>query len=348
MIAITGGGTGGHLNIVKCLLESANKLNIECIYIGSQNGQDKAWFENEEKFKYKYFLPSSGVMNKNILNKIISLFNILKLSFKSKKILKNHKIKAVFSVGGYSAAAGSFGAIFSNIPLFIHEQNSKIGNLNKILKPFSKIFFSAFEENYCSYPIRKEFFEKARIRKNIKNIIFLGGSQGASFINNLALKLAPILNKKNIKIIHQCGKKELDFYQNSYKNMGLNVDCFDFVNNIEEKFFKADLAISRSGASSLFELCANLLPAIFIPYPSAVKNHQFFNAKFLYDKKLCEIFMQDNKNIINDIINTINNIDINNISKELNNITKPNGADFMIYQALKSLDFNNTPSSLNS
>lgn len=54
-IALTGGGTGGHLAIVRCLLESAIKKNIECVYIGSQNGQDKAWFENEVRFKEKFF-----------------------------------------------------------------------------------------------------------------------------------------------------------------------------------------------------------------------------------------------------------------------------------------------------
>ncbi|WP_205569807.1 glycosyltransferase, partial [Klebsiella pneumoniae] len=109
-IALTGGGTGGHLAIVRCLLESAIKKNIECVYIGSQNGQDKAWFENEVRFKEKFFLSSKGVVNQSKLKKLKALKHILKLSFKCQKIFKEHSIKAVISVGGYSAASASFGA----------------------------------------------------------------------------------------------------------------------------------------------------------------------------------------------------------------------------------------------
>lgn len=82
------------------------------------------------------------------------------------------------------------------MPLFIHEQNSKSGSLNKLLKPFAKQFYSAFEKEIVPYPVADKFFEKARIRKELKNIIFLGGSQGAKFINDLALNLAPELQKK--------------------------------------------------------------------------------------------------------------------------------------------------------
>ncbi|WP_325099630.1 undecaprenyldiphospho-muramoylpentapeptide beta-N-acetylglucosaminyltransferase [Campylobacter sp. TTU_617] len=329
MIAITGGGTGGHLNIAKCLLQSAKKQNIECIYIGSTYGQDKLWFENELGFKAKYFLDSRGVVNQKKIAKIKSLFKILQLSFKCREIFKKHQIKAVFSVGGYSSAPASFGAIINHIPLFIHEQNSEKGALNSLLKPFSKAFFSAFEPIFCSYPVNEIFFKTARIRKELKTIIFLGGSQGASFINALALKLAPKLSKKNIKIIHQCGEKEFDFYQKAYEKLNIKVDIFAFDKNIYTKIQEADLAISRSGASTLFELCANNIPTIFIPYPYAAKNHQFFNAKFLKDKNLCEVFLQSNLNE-DRLLQTILILNLEQISTGLINILKPNGADELI------------------
>ena len=181
-IAITGGGTGGHLNIAKCLLEAALSLNLECIYIGSQSGQDKKWFENEMKFSAKYFLPSSGVVDKKGFAKVKSFFHILNLSFTAQKILKHNQIQAVFSVGGYSAAAASFGALLAGVPLFLHEQNSKSGSLNSLLKPFAKGFYTAFSPTPVPYPVADSFFETARKRKELKTLIFLGGSQGASFI----------------------------------------------------------------------------------------------------------------------------------------------------------------------
>jgi len=332
-VALTGGGTGGHLAIVRCLLESAMKKNITCIYIGSQNGQDRAWFENEERFKEKFFLSSKGVVNQNKLGKISSLFHTLKLSKTCKEIFKEYEVKAVFSVGGYSAAPASFAALFSHLPFFIHEQNSKSGSLNKLLKPFASNFFSAFEKELCPYPVREGFFDTARVRKELKNIIFLGGSQGASFINDLALNLAPKLEEKGIKIIHQCGTKDLQKCKKHYEALNIKADVFDFSLNLEEKMKEADLALARAGASTLFELCANTLPAIFIPYPYAAKNHQYFNAKFLQDKALCQIFTQDEAGT-EAVFKAILKINLKDISTRLHGIALKNGSDILLEKAL--------------
>lgn len=336
-IVITGGGTGGHLNIAKCLLEAALKLNLDCIYIGSQSGQDKKWFENENKFKQKYFLASSGVVDKKGFAKLKSLFHIFLLSLKVKTILKEQKIQAVFSVGGYSAAAASFGAILANIPLFIHEQNSKNGSLNSLLKPFSKGFYSAFNKEFTPYPVNDKFFTKARIRKNLQTVIFLGGSQGASFINELALKLALKLSEKGVKLIHQCGDKDLRKCQEFYENLGIKADCFAFSENLEEKMNKADVAISRAGASTVFELCANALPAVFIPYPFAAKNHQYFNAKFLLDKALCQIFTQAELKNEEVLFQSLFALNLEQISSELMNFTQKNGAEILLKKALSKI-----------
>ena len=334
-IAITGGGTGGHLSVAKALLESASNLDLECVYIGSQRGQDRAWFENEPKLSAKYFLKSSGVVNQKGLSKLKSLLNILKLSLKARKILKKEQVSAVFSVGGFSAAPAAFASFLYFKPLFIHEQNSKKGSLNALLKPFCKGFFSSFEELFTPYPVNESFFKNQRLRKELKTIIFLGGSQGASFINDLALNLAPLLNEKGIKIIHQCGEKEFKKCKQNYSNLGIEADVFAFSKDIAKKMAQADLAVARAGASTLFELCANALPAIFIPYPYAAKNHQFFNAKFLKDKNLCEILNQNE--VKEKILNAIFSINLSEISKNLQKIIAPNGADFLIKNALSKM-----------
>ncbi|MBF7046262.1 undecaprenyldiphospho-muramoylpentapeptide beta-N-acetylglucosaminyltransferase [Campylobacter volucris] len=337
MIAITGGGTGGHLAIARCLMQSAKEQGIECIYIGSENGQDKLWFEQELTFKQRYFLSSSGVVNKKGLSKISSFVHIIKLALNVKKILKEHEIKAVFSVGGYSSAPASFAALMSNIPLFIHEQNSKMGSLNSLLKPFSKAFFTAFKDQikssntfFCPYPTNELFIQKARTRKELKTIIFLGGSQGAKFINDLALKYALYFQKEHINIIHQCGKNDYLRCKKAYEDMKIKVDLFDFDKNLIEKITKADLAVSRSGASSLFELSANKLPCVFIPYPYAAKNHQYHNAMYLKEQNLCEIFSQD---CDEDFIDIIKKLSLEQISLNLGKLEQENGADFMLYKA---------------
>jgi UDP-N-acetylglucosamine--N-acetylmuramyl-(pentapeptide) pyrophosphoryl-undecaprenol N-acetylglucosamine transferase len=336
-IAITGGGTGGHLKIAKVIKDELNKRGIKPVYIGSTSGADKIWFEKDLGFSKKYFLSSKGVVNKKGINKLFSLTNILKLSFQAKKILKENNINAIFSVGGYSAAPASFAAILSNIPLFIHEQNAHIGSLNKLLKPLSKRFFSTFLYN-DPYPVEEIFFNKAKIRKEIKTVIFLGGSQGAVAINNLAMQLAPVLTEKNIKIIHQTGKRDYEKVTNFYKENKIDADVFDFSKNLVDKITKADFAISRAGASTMFELVANQIPTLFIPYPYAAKDHQYYNAKFLEEKNAGFVIRQ-NELTPQKVLNIILNANLENISKNLAKINQKNGAKFIIDEVLNVLSF---------
>jgi len=305
-IAITGGGTGGHLAIANALKEELNSRGLKPIYIGSTNGQDKSWFDNDKGFKEVYFLNSKGVVNRRGIKKLLVLKDIILSSFTCRAIFKKHNIKAVFCVGGYSAAPASFASIVSFIPLYIHEQNAAIGTLNKTLKPFAKEFFSSYDykSKVKDYPVSEKFFLSQKTRTDLKTIIFLGGSQGASFINKLAMQVAPELISNGIQIIHQTGKKEYSICKEFYEKNALHVECFDFSKSILDSFKKADFAVSRAGASTLWELSANCLPALFIPYPYAAKNHQYFNAKVLVDKNAAIIKTEKelNKELFMDII----------------------------------------------
>ncbi|WP_148798617.1 undecaprenyldiphospho-muramoylpentapeptide beta-N-acetylglucosaminyltransferase [Campylobacter concisus] len=339
MIVICGGGTGGHLAIARSFCEELNRRDIKPIFIGSTSGQDKFWFENDENFLQKFFLPSSGVVNKRGFAKLKSLTNIVNLALKCRKIFKQNDVKAVISVGGYSAAPAAIAAIISKVPLFIHEQNAVMGKLNKILKPYAKGFFSSYDEaSPYPYPVAKKFFDSARMREELKTILFLGGSQGAKAINELAINLAPYLKEKGINIIHQCGKNGFDELKKRYDELGFNetnLEIFEFSKEIENKMSKADLAISRAGASSLWELCANALPSIFVPFPYAAGNHQLYNAKFLKDKGIAEICLQNRENLDKDeVIIMIENFDLNKSSKALKEILLPNGAKEIIDKIL--------------
>ncbi len=316
MIAITGGGTGGHLVIARAIKEELNKRGIKPIYIGSTSGQDQLWFDGDEGFEKTYFLQSQGVVNKKGFKKVLSLFAIIQSAFTCKAIFKEHKVTQVFSVGGYSAAPASIGAIIANIPLYIHEQNAIKGKLNTLLKPFSKAFFSSYEKDspLQNYPVSEVFFNIQRPRDTFKTIIFLGGSQGASAINALALEMSLGLREQGIAIIHQTGKKEYEMVKKFYKEHDIEADVFDFTTDIAPKLQKADFAISRSGASTLWELCAACVPSLFIPYPHAAANHQFFNAQALAQNGLALIENQntlDTKNIL-EKIQCVNITDISN------------------------------------
>jgi UDP-N-acetylglucosamine--N-acetylmuramyl-(pentapeptide) pyrophosphoryl-undecaprenol N-acetylglucosamine transferase len=327
---VTGGGTGGHLSIAKALKTELLNRNHQVIFIGSKNGQDIKWFENENGCIEKIFLNSYGVTNRKGLKKILSFFNLIKLAFHLKPVFKKYPISAVISVGGYSSAPASFASIFFRTPLFIHEQNSLIGKLNKILKPFAKEFFSSYLETskVKDYPIPNVFFQTARIRTEIKTIIFLGGSQGAKFINDFAIKVAPELVQRNIKIIHQTGFNDFTRVHNAYEKLNLDVTLFDFHSNLSDYISQADLAVSRSGASTLWELSANAIPTFFIPYPLA-NNHQWYNAKFIQDKGLGWLYSQDEVEPYH-LFEIIDNADLSSRSKKLKELISPNGAKKVI------------------
>ena len=287
-ICITGGGTGGHLMIAEALVAAAVQDGHEVIFIGSTKGQDKKYFENHSAFSHVYFLETTGVVNQKGIGKFLALFKIFKAFLLSRNILKKHNIQGTYSVGGFSAAPASFATLSRFIPLFIHEQNAVKGRLNALLKPFAKNFISAYDENSSikAYPVKEIFYNNSRVRKSLETIIFLGGSHGAKSINNLALEMALYLKEKNIHIIHQAGEADYERVKAAYSTLNIEVQLYAFTKELPTLISKADLAVSRSGASTLWELTSNGCPAFFIPYPYAAGDHQYFNAEFILKNEL--------------------------------------------------------------
>ena len=327
-LAITGGGTGGHLVIAKALKESALDSGIRVIYLGSTYGQDKTWFAKDEDFSSKYFFDTSGVVNKKGLKKLVALFAIFKALISAFLILKKEKVDALISVGGYSAAPASLAAILRKVPFFIHEQNATVGKLNALLRPFSKNFFSSYNEPKYDYPVRYDFFETARERDSIKNIIFLGGSQGAKAINELALRLAPKLTEMGIRIIHQSGKNDLERVEKAYADLGVDANVFAFSSHMPNLLSKTDFAIARSGASTVWEITANQLPTMFIPYPYAAKDHQAANAQNHVNEEAC--WMMREGDIDEEEILSIVTRSVKLQSQKLKSMLSPKGADNII------------------
>ena len=220
---------------------------------------------------------------------------MLKATLKSIGIIRKHKAKVIFCVGGFSAAPMAFASKLTGTPLVIHEQNASLGSLNKLLKPYAKYFISSYldESPIKAYPIKEIFFTNAHLRDSVKTVIFVGGSQGAKAINTLALQIAPELKQRGIKIIHQAGSKNIDEVKEAYSKLDIEADVFGFTNKLAEYMNKADFAIARAGASTLWELSATALPTLFIPYPYATSDHQYYNAKFLVDKNLAWLMRED-------------------------------------------------------
>lgn len=282
-LIFTGGGTGGHLVIALSLAEAAKVRGHRVLFIGSISGQDRQWFGESALFEEAYFLDTTGVVNKKGLAKLGALWKTLKALQQSRHIIRDFKADAVVSVGGFSAAPAALASVVEKKPLYIHEQNAITGKLNKILRPMAKRFYSSYEsgENHCDYPVSPLYFERSRIREKVQTVIFLGGSQGAKFINDLALEIAPWLTQKGISIIHQCGAKEEERVKEAYRHLGIKAEVYGFTTAIADLVERSDFAISRSGASTLWELCAAKVPTFYIPFPYAAADHQYHNAQYI-------------------------------------------------------------------
>jgi UDP-N-acetylglucosamine--N-acetylmuramyl-(pentapeptide) pyrophosphoryl-undecaprenol N-acetylglucosamine transferase len=321
--------------IAEALLEVAVARGHEVIFIGSTSGQDQKYFKNSSKFSDVYFLDTSGVVNKRGFGKIKALWAIIKAFFTARKLLRKHKIEAVYSVGGFSAAPAAFASITCGLPLFIHEQNAIIGKLNTILKPFAKSFTSAYDKSSSikGYPVKKIFFDSAHTREDIKTIIFLGGSQGAKAINDLALSVAIKLSERGIKIIHQCGEKEYERVQDTYGMLGIDVELYGFTKELHTLISRADLAVSRAGASTLWELTSNGLVAFFIPYPYAAADHQYHNAHYIVANNLgwCHREGEDLEALLTSLLDE----NLKEKSQKLLTLNSKNVAELMIKEVEK-------------
>lgn len=287
-----------------------NKVAKNANTANSDRANTKATdFSEKSIFSATYFLPTSGVVDKRGIAKILSLLHHLKSLKTIRAIFAKHDIKAVISVGGFSAAPASIGAIVFGKPLFIHEQNAIKGRLNALLSPFARRVFSSFGKRRVPYPIKSQAREKARVRTEIKTIAFIGGSQGARTINHLAISLATTLLSLGFRIIHQCGQNELESTKAKYTEIGIGtctqkeadskenkLELFGFSTDILSHLESADICIGRAGASSVWENAALGLPMIYVPYPYAASNHQVHNAEFFASKGFGLVLVESKNN----------------------------------------------------
>ncbi|WP_457595813.1 UDP-N-acetylglucosamine--N-acetylmuramyl-(pentapeptide) pyrophosphoryl-undecaprenol N-acetylglucosamine transferase [Hydrogenimonas sp.] len=335
-VLLAGGGTGGHLAIVAALKEALPKLGAGVYYAGSESGQDRSWFGEDDAFAGSLFLPTRGVVNQKALGRLAALGAIAAASVKARRFLRDNRVDGVVSVGGYSAAPAALAAITGGVPLLIHEQNAAPGRLNRLLRPFARRFFSSYEGERVDYPVREAFFAAARPRERVERVVFLGGSQGARAINDLALALAPRLAEAGIGIIHQTGRREWERVKEAYDTMGVAADCFPFHPALHEKIAAADFAISRAGASTLWELAANRLPALFIPYPYAAGDHQYHNARYLAERGAGWVVRQEA--LTPDLAwERLQHADVAAASSKLAELVRPGGAETLARKILEAL-----------
>ena len=321
-ILIATGGTGGHIIPAYSLANHFIQNNFIVNLTSDKRGLKYLdYYKNLKVIK----ISSSPLVKKNIFKFFISISIIFFSIIKSLLILITDRPTIIFGMGGYSSFPLCIAAAILRIKFIIYENNLYIGKANKYLLPFTEKIFVAYKElEGIPEKYNKKVLEVGNILRdeiiNSKNneekftkfdtlkILVLGGSQAAKVFADELPSIFKKLNDTGLKVTvyQQCLESQIDQLSNFYKNTEINYKTFNFTDKIIDYYLRANLVITRSGASVLGELINVKIPFITIPLPSSADNHQYKNAEF-YEKKGYGYLLEekDIKNKMYDLINSL-------------------------------------------
>jgi UDP-N-acetylglucosamine--N-acetylmuramyl-(pentapeptide) pyrophosphoryl-undecaprenol N-acetylglucosamine transferase len=205
-------------------------------------------------------------------------------------------------MGGFVAAPGGMMAKLLGIPLIIHEQNRVVGTTNKLLSKVATQALEAFPHSFSKNinaictgnPLRQAFINLPprhdKLKKNALKIAVIGGSQGAKILNEIVPQALAKLD--NIIVKHQTGSTMQKTVETAYQAFAITAEVNAFITDITAVYQWADCVICRAGAMTVSEVAACGLPAIFVPLPQAIDDHQSANARYLADNQAALILKQ--------------------------------------------------------
>ena len=294
-IVIACGGTGGHLFPGLAVAQQFTRRNCDVTLIVSKKDIDQQALQNVWGVDI-VTLPAVGLSGKNYLGFGLAF---LKSYLEVKKLYKAKPPQAVLAMGGFTAAPPILAARRAGVPTFLHESNAVPGRANHWLSHWVHRVFVAFSHATPQFagcdvadigmPVRSQFTPRdpALSRSTLgldpvrPTLLIMGGSQGATPINDLLIKSLPHLVKllPEFQFLHLTGEQDAERVEQAYAEHAPGKFCVrPFLAEMPQALSAATVAISRAGASSLAEIAALRVPSILIPYPLATDNHQRINA----------------------------------------------------------------------
>ena len=296
---VMAGGTGGHIFPGLAVAESLRDKGWRVHWLGGKGSPGNPSMESQlvppRGFAFET-IDFSGVRGKGPVTLALLPLRLLKAFWQSIQVMRRVKPQVVIGMGGYIAFPAGMMAVLLNKPLVLHEQNSVAGMVNKVLAQVADRVFTAFPNvlknaQWVGNPLRTAFMQQAQPdvrfagRTGPLRLLVVGGSLGAKALNSIvpqALALIPI--EKRPIVTHQSGTKQIDELRANYKGEGVDAILTPFIDDTATAFADADLIICRAGASTVTEIAAVGAAALFVPFPSAVDDHQTSNARFLVEQ----------------------------------------------------------------
>ena len=296
---IMAGGTGGHIFPGLAVADALRERGWRVHWLGGSGTPERPSMESRLVPPRGYpfeMLDFSGVRGKGKLSLLMLPARLLRALWQGIGVVRRVQPDVVVGLGGYISFPGGMMSVLLGKPLVLHEQNSVAGMANKVLAGVADRVFTAFPDvfkkaQWVGNPLRVEFLSKADPatrfagRSGPLRLLVLGGSLGAKALNDMVPRaLALIPNGLRPVVIHQSGALQIDALRANYQAAGVQAQLTPFIDDTAQAFADADLVICRSGASTVTELAAVGAAAVFVPFPSAVDDHQTTNARFLVDQ----------------------------------------------------------------
>jgi len=298
-IVLATGGTGGHVFPAQALARTLMGRGYRLVLITDRRGSAYGGLlGNLETHRIR----AAGISGRGLTAKISAVFQLGLGLIQARRLLKQLRPRAVVGFGGYPSIPTMVAAAQLKFSTVIHEQNAVLGRANRVLAPRAGRIATAFDKIAMlqesdaaravrtGNPVRPEVVAAACPYQPPDagpiEILVTGGSQGASIFADIipaALAKLPEELRGRLKVTQQCREDDIAAVRRRYAESGIEADLASFFANIPERLARAHLVICRSGASTVAELAASGRPAIMIPYPHAIDDHQRENAARLCD-----------------------------------------------------------------
>ena len=310
-IVIMAGGTGGHVFPALAVAELLIEKGWQVSWLGTQKGlESRVIPENGIEIDW---LSVAGVRGKGLTAKMTAVFMLFKACAQAMAILRKRKPDVVLGMGGFVAGPGGLMAKLLGLPLIIHEQNRIPGTTNRLLARMANPILEAFPGSFSGKvkaqctgnPLRKQFLNALENRHqqsaNEVRLFIFGGSQGAQILNETVPEAVAEFQKSglampSVQIKHQTGAAMLSRVESRYQALGIKAETSAFIDDMVAAYQWADLVICRAGAMTVSEIAAMGVPAILIPLPTAIDDHQTANARYLTDAGAGLLLMQKDLN----------------------------------------------------
>lgn len=290
---VMAGGTGGHIFPGLAVAHALREQGWRVHWLGAPGSMEERLVP-PQGFPLET-IDFAGVRGKGLLTLALLPVRLLKAFAQALSVVRRVKPDVVIGLGGYISFPGGMMAVLAGRPLILHEQNSVAGMANKVLASVADKVFAAFpnalpKAQWVGNPLRQAFLqqpepaERFAGRSGPLKVLVVGGSLGAKALNDIVPQAVALLPAEvRPQVVHQSGAKQIDALRANYAAAGVQAELTPFIEDTAQAFADADLVICRAGASTVTELAAIGVAAIYVPFPHAVDDHQTTNAHFMVD-----------------------------------------------------------------